>query len=58
MYLITLGICLFIVLTVRLWDRVPEVGLLGQRVNACVILLDIAKPPLGAVPSRTFTSHE
>ena len=29
-----LGICLFIVLIKHLWDRIPKVGLLGQRVNA------------------------
>lgn len=37
--------CCFIILPVSLWGRFLEVGLLNQRTNTYLILLDIAKLP-------------
>ena len=48
---IALCTCLFVSLPVFLWERVLEVGWLGQRVNAYGILLDAAKfPCIGVIP--------
>lgn len=48
---IALCTCLFVSLPVFLWERVLEVGWLGQRVNAYDILLDAAKfPCIGVIP--------
>lgn len=32
-------------LPLGLWDRLPETGLLGQRVNASEVFLDVDKLP-------------
>lgn len=42
----------FVSLPLHIWNTVLEVGLLGQRAMACVILLDTTKLP----PRRRYTA--
>lgn len=51
--------CIFVLLGVYLQDEILEVGLLNQKVNAQVILLDIAKFPfICVVPVFLPTSNK
>lgn len=52
---IALYICLFVFLPAYLWNRFLEVGLLDQKVNTYIILLDIAKFSFTRVVSLYFT---